>query len=55
MITAHNKKNSRNLPLLTYEKTLALIFNEIEEILKRVQDGDMDYLYDSYYKCWLHR
>ena len=55
LITAYNKKNSKNLPLLTFEKTLAHIFNEIENILNRVQTGDMDYLYDLYYKCWLHR
>lgn len=55
MITAYNKKNSKNLPLLTYEKTLAIIFNEIENILDRVQTGDVQYLYDLYQSCWLHR
>lgn len=55
MITAYNKKNSKNLPLLTFEKTLALIFNQIESILDRVQSGDVQYLYDLYYKHWLHR
>lgn len=55
MITAYNKRSAKNLPLLTYEKTLALIFNEIERILERVQSGDVEYLYDLYYKCWLHR
>lgn len=55
LIKDYNKKYSRNLPLLTFEKTLALIFNEIESILDRVQSGDVDYLYDLYYKHWLHR
>jgi biotin---protein ligase len=55
MVTAYNKKNSKNLPLLSYEKTLAVVFNEIENILNRVQSGDFEYLYDLYYKCWLHR
>jgi biotin---protein ligase len=55
VIAAYNKKYSKNLPLLTYEKTLAHIFNEIESILNRVQGGDIEYLYDLYYKCWLHR
>lgn len=55
MIAAYNKKNSKNLPALTYERALALIFNEIESILDRVQSGDIQYLYDLYYKCWLHR
>lgn len=55
MISAYNKKNSKSLPPLTYEKTLALIFNEMENIMNRVQNGDLEYLYDLYYKCWLHR
>lgn len=55
MISAYNKKNSKALPLLTFEKTLALIFNEMEKIMNRVQSGNLDYLYELYYKCWLHK
>lgn len=55
MIAAYNKKHNANLPLLTYERALALIFNEIESILDRVhiEDG-VDSLVEMYYKYWLH-
>lgn len=55
MILAYNKKNSKALPLLTFEKTLALIFNEMEKIMNQVQSTNLDYLYELYYKCWLHK
>ena len=56
VIVAYNKKYSKSLPLLTYEKTLANIFNEIEYIFKRIQaNDDLEFLYDLYYKNWLHR
>lgn len=55
LIADYNKKNAKNLPLLTYEKALTLVFNEIEALFERVQSGDLEYLYDMYYKCWLHR
>lgn len=55
MIIAYNKKNSKALPLLTYEKTLALVFNEIECLMDQVQAGNVEYLTEMYYKCWLHR
>uniref|UniRef100_T1H5Y9 BPL/LPL catalytic domain-containing protein n=1 Tax=Megaselia scalaris TaxID=36166 RepID=T1H5Y9_MEGSC len=43
----HYKKK---LPHLSYEKTFAIIFNEIEKVLNKVQTGDFDFLYNSYYK-----
>lgn len=55
LIAEYNKENSENLPLLTYEKALTMVFNEIEAIFDQVQSGDMQYLYDMYYKFWLHR
>lgn len=55
MIKAYNKKNLKCLPLLSFEKTLAIIFNEIELILNQVQTGDLEYLYNLYYKYWMHR
>ncbi|XP_070491225.1 uncharacterized protein Hcs isoform X2 [Chironomus tepperi] len=54
MILEYNKKHSKNLKPLTLEKTLAIIFNEIENILNRIQADDIDYLYNLYYSCWLH-
>lgn len=56
LISAYNKKYSKSLPLLTYEKSLANIFNEIEYLFKRIQaNDDLDFMYDLYYKNWLHR
>lgn len=56
LITAYNMKHSTKLPLLTFEKTLAIIFNEIEELLNKIQNNnDLEYLYQEYYKNWLHR
>lgn len=56
LITAYNMKHSTKLPLLTFEKTLAIIFNGIEELLNKIQNNnDLEYLYQEYYKHWLHR
>lgn len=56
LINAYNMKYSTKLPLLTFEKTLAIIFNEIEELLNKIQNNkDLEHLYQEYYKHWLHR
>lgn len=54
MITSFNMKNNANLPYLEYECFFANVFNEIEHLIDVVQDGDFQYLYDLYYKLWLH-
>ncbi|XP_055680744.1 biotin--protein ligase isoform X2 [Lutzomyia longipalpis] len=56
LIREHNKLTNANLPLLHYEHLLARIFNEIEHIFRRVQDGahGLEYLNELYYKFWLH-
>lgn len=54
LIKEYNSRNSKNLKPLTYEKVLAIIFNEVELIWNRVQSGDVEYLYDLYYNLWLH-
>lgn len=54
MITSFNMKNNTNLPYLEYECFFANVSNEIERLLDIVQDGDFQYLYDLYYKLWLH-
>ncbi|CRK91616.1 CLUMA_CG005270, isoform A [Clunio marinus] len=54
LIENYNKSHSRQLAALGFEKTLALIFNEIEDIFNHIQTGDFSYLYDQYYKFWLH-
>jgi biotin---protein ligase len=55
VIKEYNTRYNKSLPLLTHEKTFALIFNEIEMLLKRTQTGDFDHLYELYYNYWLHR
>lgn len=54
LIRLHNEEFGTNLQIIQYEKFFALVFNEIERIFKQVQSGDIDYLYDLYYKYWLH-
>uniref|UniRef100_A0A1B0D1W2 Biotin protein ligase C-terminal domain-containing protein n=2 Tax=Phlebotomus papatasi TaxID=29031 RepID=A0A1B0D1W2_PHLPP len=56
LIREFNTQTSGKLPLLRYEKILALIFNEIERIFRRVQEGShgLEYFYELYYKFWLH-
>lgn len=54
-IASQNKKHSKSVQPLGFEKCLAIIFNDIEFIFNRVQQGDMNYLIESYYAYWLHR
>lgn len=54
MIKTFNLKNNTNLPYLEYECFFANVFNEIEQLMDIVQAGDFQYLYDLYYKLWLH-
>lgn len=54
LIDSLNSRLNKNVPHLSYEKTFAIIFNEIEDILNRVQKGDFEYLYNLYYQNWLH-
>ncbi|XP_059610986.1 uncharacterized protein LOC132257934 [Phlebotomus argentipes] len=56
LIREQNVQTKGKLPLLHYERMLALMFNEIERIFNTVQDGSpgLDYLYELYYKFWLH-
>jgi biotin---protein ligase len=54
LIKEYNTRHNKTLPLLSYERTFALIFNEIEMLLKRTQTGDFDHLYELYYTYWLH-
>lgn len=54
LINEYNMKNDSTLPNLTLEKTLALMFNEIERLMEIVQSGNVQYFLDLYYKHWLH-
>lgn len=40
--------------MLTYERFFALVFNEIEKLYDTVQSGNLEHLYELYYKLWLH-
>lgn len=56
IIKSFNVRYSKNLPLLKYENTFAYIFNELDLILKKIQDeSNIEYFNNIYYKYWLHR
>ncbi|XP_053661249.1 biotin--protein ligase [Anopheles marshallii] len=55
VITQYNNKHSTTLPLLSYEKTFALIFNKLEELYDRVQCEGIEVLQQEYYRHWLHQ
>lgn len=54
-IEEYNKLLNQKLPKLTREKVLALTFSKLEEIIDRMQEGDVSYLHELYYFYWLHR
>uniref|UniRef100_A0AAG5CRV5 BPL/LPL catalytic domain-containing protein n=1 Tax=Anopheles atroparvus TaxID=41427 RepID=A0AAG5CRV5_ANOAO len=55
IIAQYNTKHSKILPLLSYEKTFALIFNKLEELYDRVQREGVQSLQEEYYRLWLHQ
>lgn len=57
LIKKFNVQNSTNYSCLKIEQTLALVFNEIEQIFDAIQCGEADiqHLYDLYYENWLHQ
>ncbi|CAG9814996.1 unnamed protein product [Phaedon cochleariae] len=54
MIRTSNETKGTSMKKISYEAYFAAVFNETEKIMKIVQGGDIDYLYDLYYKYWLH-
>ena len=54
LISRYNKNQGTNLKKLTYGRFLALLFSEIERLLNIVQNDNIEYLYEIYYKYWLH-
>lgn len=54
LIKDYNRSANKNLPLLTYEKTLASIFTEIEYLMDKVQNEGISQLKGMYYRYWLH-
>ncbi|KAL6440601.1 hypothetical protein ACFW04_003233 [Cataglyphis niger] len=55
MISLYNKKYKTNLEKFTYEKYLALVFNQLEILLDNVESNNIQLFYDLYYKYWLHK
>lgn len=56
VIVQYNQKHGTKLDTYSYEKYLAFVFNELENILDKVQSEDnMESFYDLYYKYWLHK
>ncbi|XP_012287095.1 biotin--protein ligase isoform X2 [Orussus abietinus] len=54
LIARHNELNGDKLQTFSLERFLALIFNQLENLLNSVQGGNMDTLYETYYQHWLH-
>ncbi|KAK9746642.1 Biotin protein ligase C terminal domain [Popillia japonica] len=54
IIGKFNVDNGTTLAAIAYEKYFALVFNELERILKTIEKQDMTYFYTLYYKYWLH-
>lgn len=54
LIETYNLIHNTTLPYVVYEKFFANVFNEMERIIEIVQSGNMPYLFDLYYKNWLH-
>jgi len=54
VIEQYNQKYGKKLLKFSYEQYLALIFNELENLLDIVQNNNMQHFYNLYYKYWLH-
>ncbi|KAL6267955.1 hypothetical protein P5V15_001023 [Pogonomyrmex californicus] len=54
IILQYNQKYGTKLKTFSYEKYLALVFNELEILLDIVQSGNVEHFYQLYYKYWLH-
>lgn len=55
LIRTHNEQNGTNLEEISFERFFAMTFTELERIYNAVQQDRMEYLYELYYKYWLHR
>nr|XP_023018683.1 uncharacterized protein LOC111507580 isoform X1 [Leptinotarsa decemlineata] len=54
LIRMSNQDENTSIKTISYETYFAEVFNELERIYEIVQGGDTEYLYDMYYKYWLH-
>lgn len=55
IIVEHNTKFHSNLNTLTFEQYFGAVFTELERLLNQVQSGNIDIIFDLYYKYWLHK
>lgn len=55
IIIEHNINTHSDLKTLTFEEYFGAVFTELEALLNQVQNGNVDIIFDLYYKYWLHR
>lgn len=55
IIRKYNEDNGTKLDEIPYEKLFAITFTELERIYNIIQQDNINYLYELYYKYWLHR
>lgn len=54
IIVEHNATTHSDLKTLTFEQYFGVVFTELERLLNQVQNGNVDIIFDLYYKYWLH-
>ncbi|KAF2904465.1 hypothetical protein ILUMI_01705 [Ignelater luminosus] len=54
VIRSYSDVTQNPLATIPYEAFFANVFNEIEGIYNIVQEGNLNYLFELYYKYWLH-
>ncbi|XP_049844585.1 biotin--protein ligase isoform X6 [Schistocerca gregaria] len=54
LINEYKQRANETIQLLSLEKYLAGVFNRLEELLERVQSGNITEFLDLYYTYWLH-
>lgn len=56
LIKENNLKSKSDTKPILFETYFAHVFNEIEDLIKSIQDtNDFQQFFDLYYKYWLHR
>ncbi|KAK6641797.1 hypothetical protein RUM44_013514 [Polyplax serrata] len=54
LVNEYNKANNANLKKLSREKLFAIIFTQLEKMLILIEEGNVEYAENIYYKYWLH-
>lgn len=55
VISRYNERYGLNLEKFTCERYLALVFNQLEILLDKVEENNIQHFYHLYYKYWLHQ